>query len=156
MTRKSPLPLRWHIHWKAASTSVPPPISTVPAVVGVVTSVGFPSRKYEYCLAQNPGTVKQIAKVSVRMIRMRASQKAENTSYFSERLQYESTMKYGHGGRELQGSSYLDAYSEFLRGTAPVWRLTFFCPLLRPARSTRQAAAERPSEWANPIGICLA
>jgi hypothetical protein len=96
------LPLRWHIHWKAASTSVPPPISTVPAVVGVVTSVGFPKRKYEYCLAQNPGTVKQIAKVSVRMIRMRASQKAENTSYFSERLQYESTVKYCHDGRELQ------------------------------------------------------
>ncbi len=56
ITRKSPLPLRWHIHWNAASTSVPPPISTVPGVVDVVTSFALPTRKYEYFLPALAGT----------------------------------------------------------------------------------------------------
>src|SRR5512135_2546046 len=48
MTRKSPLPLRLHIQVKAASTSVPPPMSTVPDVVIAIASEGLPTRKYWY------------------------------------------------------------------------------------------------------------
>src|SRR5690348_14815727 len=77
MTRKSPLPLRWHIHWKAASTSVPPPMRTVPATVLVVTSFALPTRKYEYCFfAAKAGSSADSTKTATTRIFFKAASEA--------------------------------------------------------------------------------
>ena len=69
ITRKSPLPARSHIHWNAASTSVLPPIRTVPPVVAVVTSAALPTRKYEYCLAAEAGATEARTRIAALSIR---------------------------------------------------------------------------------------